>query len=106
MPYFMVFAIDERTTSTRESSGALRTFAAPLAAFHADTGEQACQAAAAATKRLTTYFAVEGTPWGVDMIRVEGTRELGVALDDEESAHDRRLRELERRVLDRDVPLD
>lgn len=107
MPYFLVFQIDERTTSSQETAGRLKTFASPLAAFHADSGEEACQAAAAATKRLTTYFAIEGTPWGVDMMRVDGTYELGVSITDEdETPAERRLRALERRVLDRDVPED
>ena len=95
MPYYLVFAIDERTTSTRESAGALKTFAAPLAAFHAEGPTQACHAAAAATKRLTTFFAIEGEPWGIDMIRVDGTSELGAPVEPESDV-ERRLRELER----------
>jgi hypothetical protein len=101
MPYFMVFEIWQRGEVKK---GELKTAAGAVAAFHADTGEEACQAAARATKRLTTYFAVEGTPWGVEMIGVAGTSEIGADLD-EETVAERRLRELERRVLDRDVPL-
>lgn len=103
MPHFMVFEIWHKGEVPR---GQLETGVTSIAAFHADSGEEACQAAAKKTKKLTTYFAVEGTPWGVDMLEVEGTRELGAEDDLQESEKDRRLRELERRVLDRDVPLD
>ncbi len=112
MPYFMVFQIEDRARSAPPGVPvdlSLKTFAVPLAAFHADTAEEACQAAAAKTKRLTSYFAIEGTPWGIDMLQVEGATEIGATPDDEElaeTAKERRLRELERRVLDRDVPLD
>lgn len=70
------------------------------AIFRCDTAEQACQAAAKKIGGMGTYFAVEGTPWGVDLLDVEGVSELG---DDElTDDKERRIRELERTVLDRD----
>jgi hypothetical protein len=111
MPYFLVLEVNDRETHAPPGvavrDGQLKTFTSPLAVFHADTAEEACRAAAAATHRLTTYFAIEGTPWGVEMIKVDGVREIGASLsEDDEDEKDRRLRELERRVLDREVPLD
>lgn len=75
----------------------------PVAIFRCDTAEQACQAAAKKSAMMGTYFAIEGTPWGVDMIEVEGVEELGVAPPGEDEK-DRRIRALERSVLDHDVP--
>lgn len=72
------------------------------AIFRADTAEQACQAAAKKMGSMGTYFAVEGTPWGVDLVDVEGVEELGAP--ETEDAKERRIRALERSVLDHDVP--
>lgn len=108
MPYFFVFQINDRDTSAPPGTpdrDRLATFVSTVAVFHASSGEEACRAAAAKTKNLRTYFAVEGTPWGVDMLQVEGVVELG-AEPPQETELERRTRELERRVLERDVPLD
>lgn len=68
--------------------------------FRADHAEDACKAGARKLGSVGTYFAVEGTPWGVDMIEVEGVTELGEPETGDEQ--ERRLRALERSVLDRD----
>jgi hypothetical protein len=48
--------------------------------FRCETALQACQAAAKKTGGMGTYLAVEGFPWGIDMVGVDGVTELG---DDE-----------------------
>ena len=45
--------------------------------FRAESPEKACQAAARKVGGMGTYFAVEGFPWGVDMMSVEGVSEVG-----------------------------
>lgn len=74
----------------------------PVGIFRADRAEDACQAAAKRSRRMGTFFAVEGTPWGVDLIEVENVEQLGEVKPDDEK--ERRIRALERGVLDRDVP--
>lgn len=39
----------------------------PVGVFPAESPDRACQAAAAASGRMGTFFAVEGRPWGVEM---------------------------------------
>lgn len=74
------------------------------AIFRAACAEDACRAAAKKMGAVGTYFAVEGTPWGVEMLDVEGVEELG-AEPSETDEKERRIRALERTVLDReDLP--
>lgn len=82
---------------------AARTIISPISIFRADRAEDACQAAAKKVGSMGTYFAIEGTPWGVDLIDTEGTTELG-AEPPEDDEKERRIRALERGVLDKDVP--
>lgn len=39
----------------------------PIGVYEAATAGDACQAAASDAGSMATYFAVEGTPWGVDL---------------------------------------
>lgn len=92
MPSYVVFEIWERG---EQKLGRLETGVTAIAAFRAKDGETACQAVAAATKKLTNYIAVEGTLWGIDMAQVEGVEELGLE-QPAETKLERRIRELER----------
>lgn len=92
MPSYVVFEIWDRG---EQKLGRLKTGVTAIAAFRAADGEKACQAVAAATKKLTNYIAIEGTLWGIDMAQVDGAEELGLE-QPEESKLERRIRELER----------
>lgn len=48
----------------------------PVGVYEAETAADACQAAASDEGQMATYFAVEGTPWGVDLLDVPA-RQLG-----------------------------
>lgn len=76
----------------------------PCGVFRCETAELACQAAAKKVGQIGTYFAIEGTPWGIDMMAVDDVLELGHE-PPEEDEKERRIRALERGVLDKDVPV-
>ena len=95
MPHYMIF------NSGRRQDG-LRWDNTPVGVFQADDAETACKAAAADCGQLGTFFAVEGYPWGVEMLAVEGVHKLGET--ELESARNR-LREIERRVLENPLGL-
>ena len=40
----------------------------PLGVYQGDTPDDACRAAAADTNNMGTFFAIEGTPWGIEMM--------------------------------------
>jgi hypothetical protein len=63
----------------------------PIGVYQADTPEEACQAAARDHGQMATYFAVGGTPWGVDLIEAPA-RQLGRT----ENSQDRMNRILDR----------
>ena len=63
----------------------------PIGVYQAATPEQACQAAASDHGQMATYFAVGGTPWGVDMMETPA-RQLGRS----ENSQDRLNRILDR----------
>jgi hypothetical protein len=70
----------------------------PIGVFSADSAERACQAAARKHGAAGTFFAIEGYPWGLEMVEVEGVTELGNETDPQAV----RIRDLERQVLERD----
>lgn len=107
MPYFLVLECGNRRENAVPGFAKVQTYAAPVAVFKADNGEDACRACAAKTGRLTQYFAVEGVPWGIEMISVENVEELG-AEKTPENDHERRMRELEMRThrMEREAGLD
>ena len=45
--------------------------------FAANSAESACKKAAQKTGRMGNFFAVEGFPWGVEMLDVEDAVEFG-----------------------------
>lgn len=59
-----------------------------LGVFHAPTAEDACKAAAIKAGFAGTFFAVEGTPWGIDMYESE-VEEYGAPKDPAASRLDR-----------------
>lgn len=63
----------------------------PIGVYQAQTPEDACQAAARDHGQMATYFAVGGTPWGVDMIEAPA-QQLGRT----ENSQDRMSRILDR----------
>lgn len=76
----------------------------PVGIYYADDPDDACLAAAKEVGEMGTYFAVEGSPWGLDMVENPATVLLGH--DDGPSARmarvldrmeetDRKIRELE-----------
>ena len=42
--------------------------AGPIGVYQADSPQEACQAAAADVAGMGTFFAVEGTPWGLELM--------------------------------------
>lgn len=74
----------------------------PIGVYNAPTPEVACQAAARDNGTMATYFAVEGTPWGVDLYeapakqlgRTEGPNERMSRILDRMEANDKLLAEL------------
>lgn len=57
------------------------TWENPIGVFQADSIEEAFLAAAKKANGLGTFFAVEGTPWGLDMEPDPNVKELGKPLD-------------------------
>lgn len=43
----------------------------PIGAYKADSATDACKAAAADVGAVGTFFAVEGVPWGVSMMKID-----------------------------------
>ena len=79
----------------------------PVGVYEAATPADACQAAASDQGQMATYFAVEGTPWGVDMVEAPA-RQLGRSASPQERMADHldrierldeQRRELEHRQL-------
>lgn len=63
----------------------------PIGVYQAGSPEEACQAAAKDHGQMATYFAVGGTPWGVDMMEAPA-QQLGRT----ENSQDRLNRILDR----------
>ena len=104
MPYYIVFGANQQVPSGQAYGGpptnaphTLVWFNAPIGVFRTDTAERACMAAAKKSGAIGTFFAVDGTPWGVELMDVEGATELGGPpnIDDE---RDRRIHDLERQL--------
>lgn len=76
----------------------------PIGVYQADAPEQACQAAARDHGQMATYFAVGGTPWGVDMMeapaqqlgRTENSQDRLNRILDRMDANDRLVEELKK----------
>lgn len=71
-----------------------------IGVFKADTAESACQTAAKKKGQMGSYFAVEGYPWGLDLMDGGGS-EFGVEEEPLSRLEqmEQRSRELEREVL-------
>ena len=83
--YYMVFA-------GQKHEGKLH-WSAPVGVFETDKAEEACQAAAKKVGWMGSYFAVEGFPWGIDLLETDAT-EFGA--DSNVNPLENRIRELER----------
>lgn len=99
--FFIVFG-STRVQDTNPISGRIEgppvlMWGAPIGVFQADTAEAACKRAAKKVGYMGNFFAVEGSPWGVELLEDETTGEFGV---DDMNVHDinQRTRELERSV--------
>lgn len=92
---YLVCAVRPR----KDTVNGLSTVVEPQAVFRAHSPEEACKIVAAKTKRLETYFAVEGFPWGVELLHDDDSVELGAELEEDDL--NARMRALERRQLDR-----
>jgi hypothetical protein len=82
MPCYAIFEVFDRGDYEGLRVGQMRPRGltrglAPVSAFQAATPELACQAAARATRSLTSYVAIECTPWGIDVMEADGATELG-----------------------------
>ena len=85
METYAVFEVGVRDPQNPWGYPRVKTFMAPIAVWRAETPEKACQAAAAATRKLTTYIAIPCTSWGIEMIEVEGASEFGLPASEEET---------------------
>jgi hypothetical protein len=86
MPYYAIFEVFDRGDYEGLRVGQMRPRGltrglAPVSAFQAATPELACQAAARATRSLTSYVAIECTPWGIDVMEADGATELGAVAE-------------------------
>lgn len=84
MRWFMVYAAERRLQPGVVHQGPAETRPLSLVwengavgVFQATDATRACHAAARKHGRAGTYFAVEGTPWGLEMQPVEDVAELG-----------------------------
>jgi hypothetical protein len=64
MNFYMVFAGIKQDKLIQWS-------AQPVGVFRADSAEQACQAAAKKTGFMGNYFALQGTPWGIELFETD-----------------------------------
>ena len=81
--YFAVFAMtkhQDQPSFVGYQGGTPRFAQAPRAlewhivgVFETDSAEKACQAAAKKAERFGSFFAVEGFPWGIDLLETEAT---------------------------------
>jgi hypothetical protein len=106
--YFMVMAMTkhqaEPTYVGRGGAGGAPQFVqAPQAlewhvtgVFVADSAEQACRAAAKKTQVFGSFFAIEGFPWGVDLMETEATEFGQDQLLSKSERLANRIRELEK----------
>lgn len=94
--HYLVLEIGSRQQNAPPGYPQLKTFASPLAVFEAASAEEACRAAAVATKRLTTYFAIPGIVWGVEMLPTDEAGEFQIP--GPEADTEKRLRQLEERI--------
>src|SRR5690242_5190079 len=90
MNYYLVFGSIRRPTDFMGGK-ALDWGQPPIGVYQADSPENACMAAAKDHGQMATYFAVEGIPWGVDMVEAPA-RQLGKSV----SGNDRLAALLER----------
>lgn len=72
----------------------------PIGVYQAETAEQACIAAAKDHGTMATYFAVPGTPWGLDMVEAPA-KQLGRQVSSQERLADA-LDKAERRAAETD----
>jgi hypothetical protein len=107
MNYYLVFGMtktqDEPTYVGRSGAGGAPHFIQappalvwnPLGVFTAATAEDACKAAAKKAQRFGSFFAVEGYPWGIDLMDTDATEFGAEPLTNLQRAENR-SRELER----------
>lgn len=79
MPTFIVFG--SRTWETPFGKKGITWEGEALGVYEADSVTDACLAAAKDTGKLTTFFAVEGTVWGLDQVDKPSTRTVGLSND-------------------------
>lgn len=102
MDSFVVFEIWSRGEDVGKRD--LKMGVTPMTAVRAESAELACRAVATKTGKLTNYIAVPGIMWGIDLVEVDGVEELGLE-PDEESVTEKRIRDLERRDLERQLEI-
>lgn len=90
MPYYLVFGSVKRPSDFMGGKH-LDWGQPPIGVYQADSAADACQSAARDAGQMATYFAVEGTPWGVDLLPTPATQ-----LGRSDNAMERMARHLDR----------
>jgi len=96
MAYWLVFG--SKKISRAPGSTELADWT-PIGVYESDASDEACKAAAQREGTMGTYFAIEGSPWGITMLQPEGVKALGQEMGPNPQAV--RIRELERLLLER-----
>lgn len=108
MAFYIVFGSVKRPVGFMGDT-ALDWGQPPIGVYSADSPEDACQTAARDHGQMATYFAVEGTPWGVDMVdapakqlgRTQNSNDrLADVLDRMQTEHEQKIKQLEAGLRD------
>lgn len=75
MNYYMVFG-SEKVQNYINGETKLHWSERPIGVYSGETAEEACKAAARDANGFGTFFAVEGFPWGVELL-TQTARRLG-----------------------------
>lgn len=96
MNWYIVFASEKRPANF-VGGKRLDWGQPPIGVYRAESPEEACQAAAQDHGSVSTMFAVEGTPWGLDMMERPAATQLGNTgnVMDRIAGHLNRIDELE-----------
>lgn len=99
MKYYMVYAMTKHVDPVKMDGSTVNIWT-PTGVYGALSAEAACQAAARATQRVGNFFAVEGFPWGVELLEPDAVEFAG--------GEATKLQQLEirSRELEKDVGLD